>query len=811
MMKAARFAILATTLAMAALGVGLAQSDGPTITYRPMPIAGTPLTDEELKDVDRRLAEEAAADKRVALGPYFDDPAAMELLDGTGNGDCPANSLAFGCLIQGRAAKRERIAGKLANPFNISVAVPIRKTITDDLTDPWGPGTSWGMGAEQIPAKFWEDEHSRLELVGLVARLDRKFVPDDRDGRTKPQDCGEVSLIYRFGYSLGAENKSRLPVTMNVVFPMLPDRPIQGIKTCANVAAHWLAAIEAGQGLTGRALVNVLTNPRAGLVALLPGSEIDRIELNIQVYRRATSAENDISKLGSTAEYVIRVFRWNAKVGEFQPSYLFNQIDRALLLTGQPDSNSCPDADLTITRAALWKELFDPKQIGDIDNGTVIIPRRFLACRAISMSPGGEHRSGNNPFWDDTRAADPLFPSAQAKQALADANRYFAAQKPAQRLRMVANVEDLRARLNQQSCTGCHQTRAIAGFHFPGRDRQTEFGANAVALSGSAHFFGDQSRRMRIMRAVALSRPVAMTTSYASRPLATESEALRGSHLIGGWSGICHMPTAWGDSQRQWGCQSGYSCRQQFISTTSPGIGTCVPSNRFEIGDATQVGTVTTTAFRKEVYKRLPANMSSYASSKGALVLLNPTLFPKGDANEFYSAQQEFHSGASEDVIRAAATERERTFLRFQQGTGGFPSGSLRLVECRGLPFEANCGLLATSGFTRCLGSVSRDRPLSDCFRRYTSFAGARACSPSMPCRDDYICLKGLGWTAIQLEDGFNDRLKHRDESYSAEGTWGQQKPELAWARRNGGRGDTRGVCVPPYFVAQFKSDGHPH
>jgi hypothetical protein len=809
-MRSGTLFILAAVLGATAVGFGLAQNDNGMSAFRAMPVAGTPLTDTELTDVDLRLAEEAEADRRVARGPYFDDPAAMELLDGSDRGDCPVNSLAFGCLVQARAAKRERVADKLANPFNISVATPIRDTIIGDLDQPWGPGTNWGMGASQIPKTFWADEHSKIELVGIVARLDRKFVPDDRDGRAKPQDCGEVSLIYRFGYDLGGGNASRLPVTMNVVFPMLPDRPIQGVTTCSAVAARWLAAISAAQGKTGRALFNVLTHPRTGLVPLLPGNEIDRIELNIQVYRRATSAEQGKSDLGSTAEYVIRVFRWNVKAKAFEPSYLFNQIDRNLLMTGQTDSNSCADADRTITPDALWKELFKPDQIGDIDDGTVIIPRRFLACRAISMSPGGEHRSGNNPFWDfpDSNA---IFPREQARQALENARRYFSSKGSTQRLRMIANVEDLRTRLSQLSCTGCHQTRAIAGFHFPGKDRQTEFGANAVSLSGSAHFFGDQSRRVRIMRAVATGKSVAMTTSYASRPLATESIALRGSHLIGGWGGICRIPVPGDDSQRQWNCQSGYSCRQQFVSTAAPDIGTCVPSNSFQIGDATQVGRVTTIEFRQDVYKRLSERMKAYAESKGSLVVLKPELFPRSLSNAYYSAQQEFYSGLSDIAIAARSDARERTLLTFQKGTGGFPSGSLRLVECSGLPFEANCGLLATSGFTDCLQEVNKQNPLSRCFQTYTSFAGARACSASMPCRDDYICLKGLGWNKEQIAKNHNDRLMYRAKRYEAEGTWGQNKPEQAWGNRNGGRGDTRGVCVPPYFVAQFKSDGHPH
>ena len=34
----------------------------------------------------------------------------------------------------------------------------------------------------------------------------------------------------------------------------------------------------------------------------------------------------------------------------------------------------------------------------------------------------------------------------------------------------------------------------------------------------------------------------------------------------------------------------------------------------------------------------------------------------------------------------------------------------------------------------------------------------------------------------------------------------GQKRPDDAWVARN----DKRGLCIPPYFVFQFRSDGHP-
>ena len=39
---------------------------------------------------------------------------------------------------------------------------------------------------------------------------------------------------------------------------------------------------------------------------------------------------------------------------------------------------------------------------------------------------------------------------------------------------------------------------------------------------------------------------------------------------------------------------------------------------------------------------------------------------------------------------------------------------------------------------------------------------------------------------------------------------FGQKEPDAAWLGRNYGKGDQRGLCIPPYFVFLFRSDGHP-
>lgn len=96
---------------------------------------------------------------------------------------------------------------------------------------------------------------------------------------------------------------------------------------------------------------------------------------------------------------------------------------------------------------------------------------------------------------------------------------------------------------------------------------------------------------------------------------------------------------------------------------------------------------------------------------------------------------------------------------------------------------------------------------MSQCFLQKTSYAGMRACDAANPCRDDYICLKPMGYTAKNAKGLFDAR--RAAVSYDPE-DFGQKAPDDAFLTRYGGKGDPRGICIPPYFVFQFRSDGHP-
>lgn len=439
-----------------------------------------------------------------------------------------------------------------------------------------------------------------------------------------------------------------------------------------------------------------------------------------------------------------------------------------------------------------------PLNLGDADKG---LKNDVLARLATSISPGGSHRSGNQPYWKADKADEQIITDQEIQAAL------DRAKADGRQFSFIKSVGDFRTRLNEMSCTGCHQTRAIAGFHFPGADRKATPRVNAVLLPGSPHFYGDQVRRKEILEKLANGNKPRLTeydlaVGYAARPLNRFQQQLKETQLIGGWGAACLVANHLASSQRQWTCREDLTCAQLFASANDPGIGTCVPEGRTEVGDALQRGRVITTAFGHDRYVRV--------SPKGLDTRIPRDVLPADQPpNSYYGAHQEFYGGNARSMDPA---------VRRDAKTGGFPSGMLRLSECVGLPCEATCGLLASSGFTDCIARVATDPKnytLDRCFKHFTSYGGVRACDPSNPCRDDYICMRSIGYTPKTAKDQFAARRSAiKSSPYFKQITgrdydpkdYGELEPDAAWVARN----DRRGICIPPYFVFQFRSDRHP-
>lgn len=749
-------------------------------------------------------------------GPFISDTAVVSLLDCTGT--CAA-SLHFSKLILARAAAANAAELK-GNPFALSVLkngilkgnaleLGVLETVEQDLASL----KSEAGNPDGLDKKFLEAAGSDVELVGIVNRMDRHFVKQGGQHLTKEQlACGEISLIYRFSYKAqhGDKQGSRLPVTMNLVFPALPSDTRNGTVTCQGIAQRWLDEIERPAGRPAAQVVADLMDPAKGPLAFIDGRDIDRLELNMQAYR--IGAVGDRTEFGTKAAYLIRVFRWNADEKRFTVSYLGNQIDRDRLLCTGPNDAKC--AEKQRLRQALVDYLKRPEVVASIDAGTLDLPldlgvpgketqNDVLARRAVSISPGGSHRSGNQPYWKAGNPKDDIITDAEIDAALK------ATREDGRALGMIETAGDFRTRLNEMTCTGCHQTRAIAGFHFPGSDRAGTPLPNSVFVPGSSHFFGDQPRRMEILRKMAAQEgPLAeseLATSYAARPHERFTKQLESTQLIGGWGGACRLEGDKTGSKRQWPCgKPALTCAQLFESDNDPGIGTCVPAGtRQEVGDALQYGKVKTAKFGEDRYER--------SRPGGILIVGSPPLPKDTPTREWYGAHQEGYDH-KEDL-----TSKDRIKRRDAQ-TGGFPAGMLRLSNCVDLPGEATCGLTASNGFTACITKAKADSTLSidTCFKTFTSFAGLRACNAGSPCRDDYICVRPIEYTEANASSLYEARgaalaapksLFHQitGRTYDA-GDFGQTKPDDDWLKRN----DRRGFCIPPYFVFQFRSDGHP-
>ena len=799
-------------------------------------VACAPATAQDAPPVDA-----VSALPKALRGPFISDPEVVVRLDHLDpGGDCAkSGKLVFACLIQVLAEKnnQQAPAGPQSNPLNLKVAAQIKTRIERDLSE-LAKGSEDGERSA-LNDKFFTHASSRIELVGIINRIDRQFIKDTVPGSEDHGRCGEISVIYRFSYALKTgEAHSRLPVTMNVVFPAVPRSKPKGASNCQEIAARWVAFLGRPADRSADEIVKGVTDPESGVLSTIAGADIERIELNMQAYR--IKAGNDKTDFGSTAEYVIRVFRWDPGEKSFMPSYLTNQIDRARLL-GKPDANSCekkpPPGDWSL--AALQTYLTSAVVLSDIDNGTLNIPDGFLACRATTVSPGAAHRSKNQPFWNDPKGVQQILSDPQILKALK------AAISPTRQFSFMKTADDVRSRLNELTCSGCHQARAIAGFHFPGSDRKGAPSTNAVLLPGSPHFYGDQPRRLEILLRLAAGETLKrydLAASYAARPLnklkvrpELEQELADKTELLGGWGGTCLMTGT--VSQRQWDCKAGLVCAPLFKSKNAPGVGTCVPKSGkpdgdppdkltgTQIGDAMQLGTVTTESYGVDTYLRTyptpetpPAWCGRPEKDPACKRKLRRTLIPDErlppippEDNTYYSAHQEYFEGDDSD-------DNPPNFVNKRNAlTGGFPSGMLRLSECRNLPPEATCGLLAASGFTDCLKEVGGKRTLAECFVKKTSYSGVRACDAAHPCRDDYICLQPIGYAAKAdkargIKNGklaFEEREKNvAGEQHKKD--FGQQRPDDKWLDRNDGRGDQRGLCIPPYFVFQFRSDGHP-
>ena len=437
--------------------------------------------------------------------------------------------------------------------FVLPSMAPVRKALDDEFeryiarhkselpNETIGVGTSFDFQLFDR-AQLYSRE-SRFVLAGIVNRMDRAFLSE--------KNCGEVRLIYRLTRTSvpeagDAAASPRLPMTLNVVLNAKADRAVDGngvAITCGEIARRWLAAGDLP--LTGPELAAKLT-AKDGPLDLVAPENIVRIETNLQIAHAPKSAVRDFR-----TDYLLKVFDYNAQSRTFEEAPLENQIDRERILA---------DAKL---RQDFKTWLLDARHFIELDRGTILIPQEFLAKGAIAPTPAGFAASSLQPAFglvqgDGGTAADPVFKENDVVTALKKATEGGGLQN----IRSVAGFE---RRLNDMTCAGCHQTRGIGGFHFPGVDWMTANPSNSTLVPASPHFFGDQIRRRDILTAMRDGRPPDYSRGFSSRPQTRASTELAGTGYEDGWGAHCYAArgnAAENDkSFKSWTCAEGLACQ----------------------------------------------------------------------------------------------------------------------------------------------------------------------------------------------------------------------------------------------------------
>jgi hypothetical protein len=393
---------------------------------------------------------------------------------------------------------------------------------------------------------------TRFVLAGIVNRMDRAYV--------QPESCGEIRLIYRLAQIDAPlvgdhQGSARLPMTLNLVLKAKTEED-KGV-SCAEIARRWLAAGD--WTLTGAALAEKLSSSTGPLEQIRP-DHIARIETNLQIVHVSQSPRSEFR-----TDYLLKVFDYHPQTQRFEEATLENQIDRERIM-----------ADEGLRRAfKTW--LLTPQHFSELDHGTILIPEQFLAMRAIAPTPIGFAPSASQPAFGLVQGEGdhPLFSKDDVVGALQNAA------ERGLKLQNIRSAAGFERRLNDITCAGCHQTRGIGGFHFPGVDWLAAHPSNATIVPASPHFFGDQIRRRDILASIRDGKAVDFSRGFSERPQLRGSNELAGTEYEDGWGAHCyalHAKASDNDrSYTSWTCAKGLACQ---VMSEASRMGMCFVGGR---------------------------------------------------------------------------------------------------------------------------------------------------------------------------------------------------------------------------------------
>ena len=405
-----------------------------------------------------------------------------------------------------------------------------------------------------LPRRWWEYGYrfntkwltsnlARFELVAVVQRLDKAY-------RT-PGACGETRLIYRLAYTSTKNVVSRLPMTMNVVFinPQVADG------SCKALATKWKQRTQADSAQVYKA------GPLAGLVTP------SRIEVNLQDGR---SEDTNTPIIGGSFGYLLKAF----DVSGAAP------IEQFLENQPRPDLNASETA-------ALQADISSHAR--DVDSGRYLMPSTLAAKSARVRVPGGMRMVTNRPF------SAYIGQNSQLLTRLSLAGTTVASTAPT-----------FARRLEQLSCSGCHATRSIGGFHVVGREVETtqsmasKEAILAVQVPVSNHFVDNVPFRRRAL--AALARGVAANESEPFAEHANSEPGKQGEH--------CGLGDA---ALRGWTCAAGLSC----IAVNEDLVGQCHDATGVKYGQACLETALEFPSERLRYTSRIGANEAPFCNENG--------------------------------------------------------------------------------------------------------------------------------------------------------------------------------------------------
>ena len=177
-------------------------------------------------------------------------------------------------------------------------------------------------------------------------------------------------------------------------------------------------------------------------------------------------------------------------------------------------------------------------------------------------------------------------PTPEQSETISDAKRliFEGMAKAAERgivMQNIHSVAGFERRLNDITCAGCHQTRGIGGFHFPGVDWLAVHPSNTTIVPASPHFFGDQVRRRAILASIRDGKRVDFSRGFSERPQLRGSSELAGTEYDDGWGAHCYAVNANASdndrSYKSWTCAKGLACQ---VMSEASRMGMCFVGGR---------------------------------------------------------------------------------------------------------------------------------------------------------------------------------------------------------------------------------------